>query len=182
MGKTRRHILFCSLLIGLIPVLVFGSETKVEDPFKSIPENLTDQFGQEKWDSSAPVDIQSKKMHVDFKKREIVFNEDVVVNQADFNLTAEKVTALFGENSEDIRKILATGDVIIKKGDKVAMGDEAVYNRVEAVIVLRGNPRLKQGKNYIRGEEIRVFLNDDRMEIEGGKSGVEGIFHFKEKK
>ena len=122
------------------------------------------------WDETAPLDIQSQQMSVNFQKHEIVFQGGVKVTQADFSLTAREVRAVFGEKAEDIRKIVAQGEVIIRKADKVARGQEAVYNRAEAVIVLRGDPYLEQGSNHIQGEEIRVFLNDNRMDIQGGVS------------
>jgi len=50
----------------------------------------------------------------------------------------------------------------------VARGRELVYDRPEALIVLRGDPYLEQGRNFIRGEEIRAYLNDDRVEVRGG--------------
>jgi len=140
------------------------------NPFPLNKESLAGTLEKDEWDETAPVDIQSRQMSVNFQKHEIVFHGDVMVTQADFSLTAQQVTAVFGDTAEDIRQIMARGDVTIRKADKVARGQEAVYDRPEAVIVLRGNPHLEQGRNFIQGEVIRVYLNDDRMDIQGGVS------------
>ena len=152
------------VILGAVPLE--GAQQVVPAPLSR--ESLEQRFRAEKWDAKAPVDIQSKQMQVNFNEHRIVFLGDVRVTQADFSLSANEVTAVFGENAEDIRKIVAKGDVTIQKADKVAWGNEATYNREEAMIVLSGNPSLQQGGNYIKGDEIRVFLNEDRMDVQGG--------------
>jgi lipopolysaccharide export system protein LptA len=177
-GRIGAFLLCLTLLVALVPGPISGAEPSGVNPFPVNKESLAGQFEKDSWDTDAPVDIQSRKMSVDFQKHEIIFRGDVKVRQADFSLTAREVTAVFGESAEDIRRIVAKGDVTIQKADKVAWGNEAVYDRPEAVIVLRGDPRLRQGKNFIRGEEISVFLNQDRMDIKGG---VSAEFRLKEK-
>ncbi len=130
------------------------------------------------WDSEAPVDIQSEQLDVNFDAHQIVFKGAVKVTQADFSLTAREVIARFGENADDIEKIVAKGNVDIQKADKRAWGEEASYDRKQATIVLRGNPSLQQGKNLLKGKEIRVLLGEDRMEVKGA---VTGEFHLSEK-
>jgi lipopolysaccharide export system protein LptA len=119
------------------------------------------------WNRNAPVDIQSEEMTVDFEEHRIIFKGDVKVLQADFSLTAGQVTAVIGESADDIEKIVAVGDVMIQKADKTAWGEEATYSRENATIRLTGSPVLKQGRNFIKGEEILVRLDEDRMEVKG---------------
>jgi len=123
------------------------------------------------------VDIRASQMQVDFNQHRIQFSGEVKVTQADFSLSAQEVTAVFGDRADDIREIRAKHDVEIRKGDKIAWGEEAVYKRQEATILLRGSPSLKQGSNYIKGDEIRVFLSEDRMDIAGG---VQAEFRLKQ--
>jgi lipopolysaccharide export system protein LptA len=120
------------------------------------------------WDRNAPVDIHSEEMTVDFENHRIVFKGDVKVRQSDFSLAASEVTAVFGKSAEDIMKIVAVGDVTIQKANKRAWGEQATYNREDATILLEGSPVLKQGRNFIKGEEILVRLDEDRMEVRGG--------------
>ena len=122
---------------------------------------------KENWNRNAPVDIHSEEMTVDFEKNKIVFKGDVRVLQSDFSLTAGEVTAIFGESADDIKKIIAADDVKIRKADKMAWGEQAVYDREGATILLSGAPVLKQGRNFIKGEEIQFSLDEDRMEVKG---------------
>jgi len=161
----RGRFYIFSLLLGMLPALV-----EAADP-GGVPsitkEALEGRFGSDAWDTKAPVGIQSQKMDVDFDKHRIVFKGSVHVTQADFSLVAQEVVAVFGEDANDILKVLAKGDVTVKKGDKIAWGQEAVYDRKKASLLLSGKPFLQQGKNKIKGREIRVLLDEDRMEILG---------------
>jgi len=167
---TRILILSASLFVAV------GSNTaRASGPAEGVQfpldrESLAGQLDQDTWDPEAPVDIQSDTMSVNFQRHEIVFQGNVKVRQADFSLTAQRVTAVFGETADDIERIVATGDVAIQKADRVAWGREAVYDRKKSVIVLQGNPRIQQGGNFIQGEKISVFLDQDRMDIQGGVS------------
>jgi lipopolysaccharide export system protein LptA len=131
-------------------------------------ESLGRSLQGESWNRNAPVDIHSEEMAVDFEQHQIVFKGAVTVTQSDFSLAANEVTAIFGESADDIRKIVAVGDVKIQKTDKMAWGGQATYDRASATIRLTGSPVLKQGRNFIKGEEILVRLDEDRMEVRGG--------------
>jgi lipopolysaccharide export system protein LptA len=166
------------MLLGmLVPVIAGAEGLSGMTLFPLNKGSLTGEFETEVWDASAPVDVQSNQLRVNFQKHEIVFQGDVKVTQVDFSLTAREVTAVFGETAEDIRQIVAKGNVTIRKSDKVARGDEAVYDRPGGVVVLRGNPYLEQGKNFIHGEEISVFLKEDTMDVRGD---VTAEFRLKE--
>jgi lipopolysaccharide export system protein LptA len=177
-GQKGRRLLeaLCVFLFALLPAPLRGIEGSDIAPFAK--ESLDKRFQTDGWSRSAPVDIRSEEMSVDFEKHQIVFKGDVRVQQADFSLTAGEVTAVFGKSADDIRKIVATEGVRIQKADKTAWGEQAVYDRQEATIVLTGNPVLKQGRNFIKGEEIRVRLDEDRMEVKGS---VEAEFLLSEK-
>ena len=153
------------LLSAMGPAPLWGIEGDEIAPLGE--ESLGRSLQKEDWDRNAPVDIHSEEMSVDFENNRIVFKGDVKVLQSDFSLTAGEVTAVFGESADDIKKIIASEDVKIQKADKMAWGEQAVYDREGATILLTGAPVLKQGRNFIKGEEIQFSLDDDRMEVKG---------------
>jgi lipopolysaccharide export system protein LptA len=147
------------------PVPLWGIEGNELAPLGE--ESLGKALQNVDWNRNAPVDIHSEEMTVDFEKNKIVFKGDVKVLQSDFSLTAGEVTAIFGESADDIKKIIASDDVKIQQADKMAWGEQAVYDRESATILLTGTPVLKQGRNFIKGEEIQFRLDEDRMEVKG---------------
>ena len=165
--KQRRFVgLSLFLVFAVSPASLRGFEGNGIAPL--VGESLGKSFRTGSWDRNAPVDIHSEEMTVDFENRRIVFKGDVKVVQSDFSLAANEVTAVFGKSAEDIRKIVATGDVSIEKANKRAWGERATYDRENATILLEGNPVLKQGRNFIKGEQILVRLDEDRMQVKGG--------------
>jgi len=166
-GRRKERWLAVTLLLlsAMGPVPLWGIEGNELAPLGE--ESLGKTLQSEDWDRNAPVDIHSEEMSVDFEKNKIVFKGDVKVLQSDFSLTAGEVTAVFGESADDIKKIIASDDVRIQKADKMAWSEQAVYDREGATILLTGTPVLKQGRNFIKGEEIRFSLDEDRMEVKG---------------
>jgi len=156
---------FLLLLLATGPALLWGIEGNELAPPGE--RSLEKSLQKEDWNRNAPVDIHSEEMTVDFENNKIVFKGDVKVLQSDFSLTAGEVTAIFGESADDIKKIVASDDVKIQKADKMAWGEQAVYDRERATILLSGAPVLKQGRNFIKGEEIQFNLDEDCMEVKG---------------
>ncbi len=174
--KITEYCLVLFVFMEIVPSLLWAAEADNFIPFTE--KSLKSSSQGELWDREAPVDIHAEQLNVDFEAHQIIFKGDVKVTQADFFLSAREVIASFGENADDIERIVAKGNVDIQKADKRAWGEEACYDRKEATIVLRGNPSLRQGKNLLKGKEIRVLLDEDRMEIKGA---VMGEFHLLEK-
>lgn len=166
-GWRGRRLLECLLILVLAVCAAPLQGIEGDDIAPIAKESLGKTLTKEGWDRDAPVDIHSEEMTVDFEKHQIVFKGDVKVLQSDFSLAASEVTAVFGESADDIMKIVARGDVSIQKADKTAWGEQAVYDRESATILLTGSPVLKQGRNFIKGKEIRVSLDEDRMEVKG---------------
>jgi lipopolysaccharide export system protein LptA len=167
-GRWKERWLAGALLV-VLPALAAGPSWGIEGDDPGSPEDalLGKSLENEDWNRNAPVDIHSEEMTVDFENNRVVFKGDVKVLQSDFSLTAGEVTAVFGESADDIKRIIASEDVKIRKADKMAWGEKAVYDREEATILLTGTPVLKQGRNFIKGEEIRFSLDEDRMEVKG---------------
>jgi|YNPBryantNP2012_1023418.scaffolds.fasta_scaffold00025_40 lipopolysaccharide transport protein LptA len=130
-------------------------------------ESLERELGRDGTHLKEPVDIGAEKLNVDLDSHTIVFAGSVRVRQGDLQMTAQEVRAVYGDDVNDIVELAARGDVTVQKGDKTAFGQEALYDRRKATILLTGQPYLKQGENYIRGDRILVRLEEEQMEVQG---------------
>lgn len=130
-------------------------------------ESLERELGHNSTHLKEPVDIGAEKLDVDLDSHVIVFTGSVRVRQGDLMMTAQEVRAVYGDDVNDIVELAARGDVTVQKGDKTAFSQEAVYDRRKATILLTGQPYLKQGENYIRGDRILVRLEEEQMEVQG---------------
>ena len=69
-----------------------------------------------------------------------------------------------------IDKIVATGDVRITRPDGgLATADTASYYHDDEKLVLTGNPRVKQGNDFVEGAKISLFIRENRSIVEGSK-------------
>lgn len=66
----------------------------------------------------------------------------------------------------------AFGNVVIEEGDRKAYCDEAIYYEKDDKIVMTGSARIEQNENKFQGKEMTLFLNEDRLIIEGEVEGT----------
>ncbi len=83
-----------------------------------------------------------------------------------------------------IHRIVATGDVRIQRGQGgVATAQKAVYYQKDEKAVLTGNPVVKQGMDFVEGERITIYLQENRSVVEGSKtSKVRAVIFPKRKR
>lgn len=106
------------------------------------------------------------KMDVDYKKNKAEFYDDVVVNDPQMKMTADKMTVYFASKTKAIHKIIATGNVKFKKDDRSAKSGKAVYTAEDGKVVLTGDPMVKKGMDIVQGEVITFYRDDSRMLVE----------------
>lgn len=85
----------------------------------------------------------------------------------DFILCSDELKIYYGAKDE-IKEIVAVGNVRVAKGDKRAAGDRAVYDKGKNAIVITGNAVAEQCSDAVTGGKITVYTDSDRMAVEGG--------------
>jgi lipopolysaccharide export system protein LptA len=136
-----------------------------------------------------PVKILSDQMEYIQDNNTVVFRGNVHVDREDFQLWSEKLTVFMAgsgtggqqvmgpDASQDIEKLLAEGKVRIERDKQVGTSEKATYWTKRGVVVMEGNPVLKDGESSISGEVITYHLQDNRGVVEGGpKQRVQAVF------
>ena len=130
-----------------------------------------------------PIDIRSDRLEANDAEKQMRFLGNVVARQGDLTIYAQEITIFYSEGAGDIDRVEALRDVRIVQGEKVATGQKGVFFNREAKIVLTGSPRINQGQDFISGEQITVFLNEERSVVSGQDGGrVNAVFHPKGQK
>lgn len=140
-------------------------------------------------DKKQPLEIKSKKMRSENEGKKIVFSGDVVSTWGDISVKsdilevyadpdAKDKKASNNQPSQDLDKIIAIGNVRVKKGDRRLKGDRADYDNAEQTIVIVGKPKAVawEGENSIEGEKIIYKLDEDKIEV---LEGVVFVFNPK---
>ena len=142
-----------------------------------------------------PVKIEANALEVRDRDKTAVFMGNVVVVQGETTLRCSELkvfyegdtltaqtqkTAAAGTPAQRIRRLEATGGVIITAKEQKATGDSGVYDLRANTMTLNGNVVVTQGQNVMQGERLVVELATGTSRLEaGGKAGpnrVKGLF------
>lgn len=147
--------------------------------------------------SDEPMEITSNRMEAFNKNKLVVFSGNAMVRQGNKVLKSdkillyykkepdkeEKVGTIETEQSGDLEKVEAKGNVSLTQGPRIATGDEATYFRDSGKVILTGNAMLSEGKNSIKGDRVIVFINENRGVVESNsKKQVKAVIYPQEKK
>ena len=121
-------------------------------------------------DSDQPLRITSQQLEADNKQLVITFTGNVVAKQAEMTIYADIARVYYEKKEEgnEVREIVATGNVRIQEANRLATCQKAVFNNVEQKIVLTGQPKVWQGKDTVSGEKIIILLEEDKSFAESG--------------
>lgn len=121
-------------------------------------------------DRDQPLEITSHQLEVFQEQQKSVFIGDVVAEQGQMVLYTDRLTVIF-DGQNDVRRIEADGAVRLEDPLRNARGDKAVFDRDEDTLVLSGNAEVVQGDNRISGDEITLFIGQNRSLVRSKDSG-----------
>lgn len=131
-----------------------------------------------------PIEIQSDKLRSENEGKKFIFSGNVLSTWGDLIIKSDilevysnpesktdrkKATEDVSQASQDLDKIIAIGNVDIKKGDRRAKGDRAHYDNKKQIITITGEPNAIawEGENIIRGKKMIFVLEEDLFKVEG---------------
>lgn len=150
---------------GLVALLLFIL------PQAALAQGATVAFGGLKHDSTLPVEVTADELSVNQSDGTAIFSGNVLVVQGDMKLTARKLRVEYGAEDTEyagrIRRLHATGGVVLVSAGEAAESDEAVYTIDSANVVMTGNVILTQERNALAGEKLVVDLNTGSGVMQG---------------
>ncbi len=186
-----RHVsAFALVLIAL--GLLAGTEAHAQAQGQNVP-NALQGFARNR---NEPVRINANSLEVRDKDKIAVFSGNVVVVQGDTTMQSKDLLVYYegsvapgtaGEGqtasaqtgapqqgepvkSGQIRKLEATGGVLVKTKEQTASGDTGIFEMKTNTVTLVGKPVvLTQGPNVIRGQRLVVDLVSGVSRFEGGR-------------
>ena len=122
-----------------------------------------------------PIAITSDSLEALNKQNTVVFRGKVEAKQADLRIFCDVMTVLYSPDGKGIVRIVADRNVRIihepapkkgERGDRItATCRRGVYYNDAGKIVLTGNPVVTRGADTVRGDEIAIFLNENRFTV-----------------
>jgi lipopolysaccharide export system protein LptA len=121
------------------------------------------------FDKKKPVDIVSDTMEGFDKEKYVVFKGSVIAKQEDLYIFADTIEAYMSEETNEIEKAIARGNVKIVKQDRTATCREAIFENAKGEITLKENVIVYQGKDKLTGDVIIYYVNEDRVTVQAEK-------------
>ncbi|MCP4180074.1 MAG: hypothetical protein GY756_20110 [bacterium] len=164
------------IVLSLLLPFIFISNVQA-DALGSLlsPGNSKSSKNEEK----VPTIITSKTMDIDMKSNIITLTGNVFVNDPKATINSDQMIVYINKKTKKAKTIVAIGNVVIvqkipeaeekKKGKRKSTAGRANYNVLTGVIVLTEHPIIYQGGSYIKGKQITIWRNSDRMKVEGAQ-------------
>lgn len=126
---------------------------------------------------AGPIDITAQRLDVDETSGTAVFTGEVVAKRGDMTVYAEKLILYRAGKTEQLDRIEASGGVRVVQQNRVGTAQRVVYEQRQEKLTLSGEARLQQGQNQVTGEEIILFISENRSLVKSGEDGkVRAVF------
>ena len=126
--------------------------------------------------AALPIEVTAQQLEADQGQRQATFSGDVVAKQGDITLYSDKLSVFSLPDQDQADRLEAFGNVRVVQQDRTATADRAVYQQSQGTLTLFGNAEVHQGQNRVAGEEIIVYLQENRSIVKsGGSSRVKAL-------
>ena len=122
-------------------------------------------------DRNQPIEITAQQLEILQQQRQSIFSGDVVAKQGEMTLYADKLIVVFQPKQDQVERLEAIGGVRVLQLDRVATAEKAVFFQLEEKLVLNGNAEVIQGQNKISGDEVTLYMKENRSLIKSSESG-----------
>lgn len=154
---SQRRTLIAAALAGLVALI------------QPAAAQVAIGFGGVAHDSNQPVEAVSDTLTIDQTNGRALFSGNVIIIQGDLRIAAEDVEVIYsdldGERSVD--EVIATGGVLITRGEDAAEGEDAVYAVAAGILTMTGDVLVTQGTTTIAGDSMVVDMTTGDGVVEG---------------
>lgn len=120
--------------------------------------------------SDKPLAIQSEELEAveEGGARRLLFTRSVHVTQGDLSVHSNRLEAYYPKGSEQPDRLVADGQVRVQQGDRKMSCNRATYYQLEERLLCVGAAELREGENQVRGDQIEIFFEQDKIRVKGG--------------
>lgn len=133
--------------------------------------------------ADAPIQIEADKMSSTEKTNSVLFSGNVDARQADVRIRSNEMTVFYTsvdpkqkakgqKTSQQVQKIICTGNVEISKKEWLGTSNKMIYLAKERQVILIDDAKAYQGQNMVSGEKIIYYMDEGRSEVVGGAKGT----------
>jgi len=190
-GSQMAPRIFAAAATTLLGVVLATVAWAQKNPAPQGLPNALQGFSQNR---DQPVRIQSDGLVVRDKDKVATFTGNVHVTQGDTEMRSKVLVVFYVDSSkpgaapattiktaqpgsgeqQQIRRIEATGGVLVTQKEQNAAGDSGIFDMQSNTVTLNGNVVVTHGKDVVRGQRLVVDLGTGVSRIDGGR--VDALF------
>lgn len=148
-----KHIAFCAAFLLGIGGMV-AAQTNVD-------------LGGFTVDTAAAIEVTSDSLSVDQSTGTAVFAGNVIIGQGDLRLTAGRVEVVYGSDTSQIARLIASEGVTFVTASDAAEAQLADYDITTGLLTLSGEVLLTQGASAISAESMVINVSDGTAQMQG---------------
>jgi lipopolysaccharide export system protein LptA len=118
-------------------------------------------------DPTSAVEVTAESLSVDQDSGVAIFTGNVIIVQAEMRVTASRVEVIYGSDTSQIERLIATGGVTLVTPEEAAEAQEADYDVSTGFVDLTGDVLLTQGGSAIAAEKMRINVADGTATMDG---------------
>ena len=111
-------------------------------------------------DTTAAIEVIADSLSVDQDTGIAIFDGNVMIGQGDLRITAGRVEVVYGTDTSQIARLVATNGVTFVTATEAAEAQEADYDITTGTLVLSGEVLLTQGNSAISAGRMRINVAD----------------------
>ena len=118
-------------------------------------------------DTTAAIEVTADSLSVDQETGQAIFDGNVVIGQGDLRLTAGRVQVVYGTDTSEISRLVASGGITFVTADEAAEAQAAEYDITSGLLVLTGEVLLTQGPSAISAGKMTINVTDGTATMDG---------------
>jgi len=187
-----------AVVAGLLGVHAAGDALAQRSPSPPQNQGLPNALQGFSQNRGQPVKIESDKLEVRDKDKVATFSGNVHVTQGDTEMRSKVLVVYYvdpnkpgpapatamktappgappgSSEQQQIRRIEATGGVLVTQKEQNAAGDSGIFDMQSNTVTLNGNVVVTHGKDVVRGQRLVVDMGTGVSRIDGGR--VDALF------
>ena len=125
-------------------------------PSYLLSENLERGFGTIANDRNEPISFSSDSLFFNEKTGTSEMKGSVNISQGETSLSSNYAEISFNVITNQLERFFASGDVVLKSGNDIAMGDEAIYDFIKNELTFLGDVYFSQSGSTVKAEKAVI--------------------------
>ncbi len=147
----------------------YGMEARMDDAHMDI---LRDVRAQKNLENGKRALIKSRRARFSSSDKSAQFMGDVTLDMENMRITGPDAKFEYDSDRDAVRSVIFTGGARVSDADKWATAQNVRVDFEKNRLVFRGNPRVVQNNDELRGEEIVIFDGGKRVQVQGARAKV----------